>query len=157
MTKGMPKFKCPMCHEKLDESVWGKYQDPSLSGERVYSIGADMTYTNTRYICEKCYEYATSVKPINNSDIEDNWKEDLGEEIQQVDRKLVIFRKLKAWRLQKSRLLKVPAYVVFYDKTFEELSSRKSLTKRELLGIWGIGTEKMEQFGDEVLEIVNGV
>jgi DNA helicase-2/ATP-dependent DNA helicase PcrA len=61
---------------------------------------------------------------------------------------------LKAWRLETARRLGVPAYVVLHDKTIDEIARRRPRTERDLLGISGIGPNKLEQHGDDILAVV---
>jgi DNA helicase-2/ATP-dependent DNA helicase PcrA len=63
-------------------------------------------------------------------------------------------RALKAWRLEQARADGVPAYVIFNDRTLDELSSVRPRTVAELLGINGIGPAKVDRYGDQILTIV---
>jgi DNA helicase-2/ATP-dependent DNA helicase PcrA len=61
---------------------------------------------------------------------------------------------LKAWRLQRSRTDGVPAFVVFNDKTLDDLVARRPGSYAELRACTGIGPAKVENYGDELLEII---
>ncbi|OZD09386.1 ATP-dependent DNA helicase [Rhodococcus sp. 06-235-1A] len=61
---------------------------------------------------------------------------------------------LKSWRLDKSRELKVPAYVVFSDNTLTAIAEQQPQDERGLVAIPGIGAKKLERFGDDVLTVV---
>ena len=61
---------------------------------------------------------------------------------------------LKEWRLETSQSLSVPAYVVLHDKTIDEIASAKPATEADLLAIAGIGANKLEHYGDDILRIV---
>jgi len=65
-----------------------------------------------------------------------------------------IFEKLRQLRLEVSKRLNVPPYVVFHDKTLKEMASRRPSSRAELLAITGVGERKAEQFGDLFLEII---
>jgi superfamily II DNA helicase RecQ len=65
-----------------------------------------------------------------------------------------LYNILKAWRLEQARADKVPAYVVFTDRTLEELSSVRPCTVAELLAISGIGPAKVDRYGDQILAII---
>jgi DNA helicase-2/ATP-dependent DNA helicase PcrA len=67
-----------------------------------------------------------------------------------------LFDRLKAWRLERAGEAKVPAYVVFTDKTLEAIAERRPASPEELLRISGIGTKKVETYGPDVLAIVSG-
>jgi hypothetical protein len=61
---------------------------------------------------------------------------------------------LKAWRLETSKRLGVPAYVVLHDRTLEEIAAARPETERGLINISGIGARKLEDYGDDILEVV---
>ena len=61
---------------------------------------------------------------------------------------------LKSWRLEKSRELKVPAYVVFSDTTLTAIAEQQPQDDRGLVAIPGIGAKKLERFGADVLTVV---
>ena len=65
-----------------------------------------------------------------------------------------LYNLLKAWRLEQARADKVPAFVVFNDRTLEELSSVRPSTVVELLAISGIGPAKVDRYGDQILAII---
>jgi DNA helicase II / ATP-dependent DNA helicase PcrA len=65
-----------------------------------------------------------------------------------------LYDRLKAWRLTRAGEDKVPAYVVFTDKTLEAIAEVRPTTSQALLGISGIGAKKVEQYGSDVLELI---
>jgi DNA helicase-2/ATP-dependent DNA helicase PcrA len=62
--------------------------------------------------------------------------------------------RLKEWRLQTSKELKVPAYVVFTDNTLIAIAETLPTDDAALVAIPGIGARKLEQFGPDVLALV---
>ncbi len=58
--------------------------------------------------------------------------------------------------VEKSRELKVPAYVVFSDNTLTALAEQRPQDDRGLVAIPGIGAKKLEQFGEDVLGVIKG-
>ena len=48
----------------------------------------------------------------------------------------------------------MPAFVVFNDRTLEELSSVRPSTVVELLAISGIGPAKVDRYGDQIIAII---
>ena len=62
--------------------------------------------------------------------------------------------RLKAWRLEKAGERGVPAYVVFWDRTLEEIAAAHPRTERELLDLYGVGPTKLDEYGEEILELV---
>ncbi|WP_181818772.1 ATP-dependent DNA helicase UvrD2 [Rhodococcus sp. AG1013] len=67
-----------------------------------------------------------------------------------------LFEALKDWRREKSRELKVPAYVVFSDNTLTAIAEQQPKDDQALVAIPGIGAKKLERFGEEVLAVVRG-
>ena len=61
---------------------------------------------------------------------------------------------LKAWRLQRSRTDDVPAFVVFSDATLVAVAEAVPKTRAGLLEISGIGPNKLDRYGDELLDIL---
>lgn len=66
-----------------------------------------------------------------------------------------LFDRLKAWRLERAAEAKVPAYVVFTDKTLEAIAEARPANAQQLLKINGIGAKKVAQYGPDVLELVS--
>ena len=66
-----------------------------------------------------------------------------------------LFEELRRWRLERSRVDKVPPYVIFHDSTFKEIALRKPLTRKELFQISGIGPRKYEKYGVLLLKILH--
>jgi DNA helicase-2/ATP-dependent DNA helicase PcrA len=65
-----------------------------------------------------------------------------------------LLEKLKAWRGERSRELKVPAFVVFTDATLVAIAEQRPTDDTALCAISGIGATKLERFGAEVLGVV---
>jgi superfamily II DNA helicase RecQ len=61
---------------------------------------------------------------------------------------------LKGWRLSRARSAAVPAYVIFPDRTLEEITRVRPRDWAGLAGIHGVGPAKLERYADELLEIV---
>ncbi len=66
----------------------------------------------------------------------------------------VRFINLKAWRTDVAKEHNVPAYVVFADATLAGIAERNPQTLDELQGISGIGSKKLEAYGEAVLKVV---
>jgi superfamily II DNA helicase RecQ len=61
---------------------------------------------------------------------------------------------LKAWRLQRARTDKVPAFVILHDSTLERLCVQRPNSTQQLRNIPGIGETKLERYGDEILAVL---
>jgi ATP-dependent DNA helicase RecQ len=44
--------------------------------------------------------------------------------------------------------------VVFHDRTLLELAARRPSDRSELMGVNGIGTAKLERYGEALLEVI---
>jgi DNA helicase-2/ATP-dependent DNA helicase PcrA len=64
---------------------------------------------------------------------------------------------LKEWRLKRSKRDDVPAYVVFHNTTLAEIAARRPRTIGELATVPGIGPTKLERYGAELLEALEGI
>lgn len=89
-------------------------------------------------------EYQVETKPIELLDLEKNLKNDLE-----------LKEKLRKYRLEKSREESVKPFIVFNDKTLEDLIKKKPKTKEELFPIEGLGEYKIEKYGEDLLKIMN--
>jgi ATP-dependent DNA helicase RecQ len=66
-----------------------------------------------------------------------------------------LFEKLRRLRLDISKQLGVPPFVVFHDKTLMEMALNRPKNRREFHGISGVGEQKVAQFADAFLEAIN--
>ena len=64
---------------------------------------------------------------------------------------LPLFDALRALRASLAREQSVPAYVIFHDATLRAIAERRPETLAELGNISGVGTAKLERYGDQVL------
>ncbi|MFQ6073229.1 MAG: HRDC domain-containing protein [Methanosarcinales archaeon] len=61
---------------------------------------------------------------------------------------------LRSWRSSLCQEQGVPAYVIFDNRTLEEIVQKKPTTKNELRSIYGIGDARIEKYGNEILQII---
>jgi ATP-dependent DNA helicase RecQ len=64
------------------------------------------------------------------------------------------FAALKAWRAEVAREHNLPAYVIFHDATLAAIAALAPASLQELQGVSGIGSTKLERYGEQVLEVV---
>ncbi|MFR9732208.1 ATP-dependent DNA helicase UvrD2 [Saccharopolyspora sp. MS10] len=62
--------------------------------------------------------------------------------------------RLRAWRSDRARQLKVPSYVVFTDATLTAIAEQRPADEAALVAISGIGATKIRKFGEDVLSLV---
>jgi ATP-dependent DNA helicase RecQ len=66
-----------------------------------------------------------------------------------------LFDVLRAWRRDKATAMgNVPAYIIYPDRTLQELARVKPQSDAELLEVRGIGPAKARQFGKETLAMI---
>ena len=64
---------------------------------------------------------------------------------------------LKSWRREQARDQGVPPYVVFHDRTLQELVAVRPGSMAELEQVSGIGKAKLERYGNALLEVLQAI
>jgi DNA helicase-2/ATP-dependent DNA helicase PcrA len=64
------------------------------------------------------------------------------------------FERLREWRRKRAQADGVPAYVVFHDRTLQEIAERGCKDWADLAAVSGVGPAKLERYADEILAIV---
>lgn len=65
-----------------------------------------------------------------------------------------LYNAIKQWRNSTAEKENIAPYMIFGDKTIEELVEKKPASEKELLSVFGIGTVKAEKIGASVLRII---
>ena len=65
-----------------------------------------------------------------------------------------LFNKLKELRFEYAKKLKLPAYVIFPDKTLIEMAKYKPTNFDELEKIFGVGKAKLKKFGKHFIDTI---
>ncbi len=65
-----------------------------------------------------------------------------------------LYKELKKVRYAISKEENVPAYIVFNDKTLQEIARELPVNENEFLAISGVGLNKMQEYGEEFMEVV---
>ncbi|MCD6671295.1 MAG: DNA helicase RecQ [Burkholderiaceae bacterium] len=65
-----------------------------------------------------------------------------------------LFERLREWRRAQAAERGVPPYVVFPDKTLREIARERPQSVHGLAGINGVGTHKLETYGQAILDLV---
>ncbi|MEP1767110.1 MAG: DNA helicase RecQ [Sulfitobacter sp.] len=63
---------------------------------------------------------------------------------------------LKAKRRGLAEAAKVPAYIIFTDRTLIEMAETRPTNLDQMAGVSGIGAKKLESYGAAFLEVING-
>lgn len=64
---------------------------------------------------------------------------------------------LKLWRSEKAKEQSLPTYFIATNKELISVAKYKPIKKEELLDIKGFGKHKIENYGEEILEILESV
>jgi hypothetical protein len=80
------------------------------------------------------------------------------------DQEFQVYVLLKAWRLHRHRELEIEPYKICQNRTLCELTRRRrndpafagAGSTESLIEVWGIGPSKVETFGPEMIEILEG-
>jgi ATP-dependent DNA helicase RecQ len=70
---------------------------------------------------------------------------------------MVRFINLKSWRSEVAKAHNLPAYVIFHDATLAAIAERAPQSLADLQHISGLGTRKLEAYGEAVLAVITGV
>jgi len=65
-----------------------------------------------------------------------------------------LFDKLRAWRSEQARSKGSAPYMVAHDTGLQELARVKPVTVQKLMGVKGFGPKKIEQYGEDILQLV---
>ena len=65
-----------------------------------------------------------------------------------------LFLKLKEWRLEKACELCYSPFIISTNRVLFQIVDKKPQTREELIAIEGIGQEKADDYGDDILSIV---
>jgi ATP-dependent DNA helicase RecQ len=62
-----------------------------------------------------------------------------------------LFERLRALRRKLADERKVPAFVVFSDRTLQDMAAKRPRTRDEFLEVHGVGQRKLEEYGEAFL------
>ena len=68
-----------------------------------------------------------------------------------------ILEALKYWRSEKAREQNLPSYFIATNKELVSVAKYKPAKKEELLDIKGFGKHKIENYGEEILELLESI
>jgi DNA helicase-2/ATP-dependent DNA helicase PcrA len=66
-----------------------------------------------------------------------------------------LFERLREWRKERARTDEVAAFMVFNNSTLEQIAEHRPRTPAALLKISGVGPDKLQKYGEELLELVD--
>jgi ATP-dependent DNA helicase RecQ len=62
-----------------------------------------------------------------------------------------LLERLRALRRKLAQERKVPAFVIFSDRTLQDMAAQRPRTRAEMLGVHGVGQKKLDEYGDSFL------
>ena len=65
-----------------------------------------------------------------------------------------LWQALRSWRIAQAQQDNVPAYVIFPDRTLRHIVQSRPKTQDSLSLIYGMGKNKLERFGEEILALI---
>lgn len=65
-----------------------------------------------------------------------------------------LFDRLREWRTERAREEEIAPFMVFSNATLEEIATRRPQSPKALLAVSGVGPEKLQKYGEELLELV---
>lgn len=71
------------------------------------------------------------------------------------EKQIELFKKLKELRLEFARAENMPPYIIFHDKTLQEMIFKNPSNLDEMSEISGVGEKKLEKYGEAFLKVLN--
>lgn len=143
----------------LEHLIGAGYLEIRLKDGKYPLIGLTSRGREVMMTKEKCFlapkQLLSNIKKGNNRTSKKTHKpvnDQISTTMQRIDEQL--YEKLREVRTQISNEIKKPAFVVFHNKTLEELASKKPRNLIEMSEISGIGKVKLEKYGEEILEVI---
>lgn len=93
------------------------------------------------------YKFVAQIYPITKKTVNDKNKSN-SDFIQKLS------DELKRYRSEKAKLLKIPAYCIFNDKSLNEIIKELPTCVEKLQLIYGFGAKRANEFGDDIIKIV---
>ena len=81
-------------------------------------------------------------------------REPLIDEVDAADAQPALVAALRELRTSLARAAKVPAYVIFPDRTLVEMAVRRPVSLDALSGVRGVGPTKLERYGEKILAVI---
>ncbi len=63
---------------------------------------------------------------------------------------------VRQWRLEYARAQDMPAFIIFSNRTLEDLARKNPRTLTELGKVYGLGPQRIEAFGNALLDVLRG-
>ena len=73
-----------------------------------------------------------------------------------IERACGLFDALRELRTEIAREQGVPPYIIFHDKTLNEMAEQQPVTLEQMRGINGVGEQKLQRYGERFLGLLCG-
>ena len=133
-----------------------KMIDDFLNNHEIIKVETAFVHDENFWSVVLCFnEYKTA---INKSVVKDSKtvKYSAEDEMLNPD-EIKILDALKFWRSEKARQQNLPSYFIATNKELISVAKYKPVKIEELLDIKGFGKHKIENYGEEILEILESV
>lgn len=115
---------------------------------------SDIQEMGDRLMFEKSREFLRDNEPFSHIKPKKQRKPVEPIELNQEDQKL--FEKLKIKRKEMADEKGFPAFIIAYNRTLEQIASKKPITKADMLAIEGMGEKRFQDYGEIFLkEVIN--
>lgn len=136
--------------KKLILPVIKRNQDGSLKTMKS-KLPEDITYNEIRIVLASL-EHTTHRSRSNHKKNKTASKQEIENNLSDTDKK--ILNELKKWRYKTAKSVSIPAFCILHDKVLYDIIEKKPQCEKELNEINGIGKQKIEKYGSDILEIV---
>lgn len=137
---------------ELSKEQWGSISDTLLDIEAIVSTGEYRTLQVTNIGIEILKKLRTVQIDKKNLEEDKSYKEYKKDIV--VDE---LFEKFRTLRTQIARNDEVAPYIVFGDKTLQQISQELPVSDEEFLNISGVGQSKLKKYGELFMELCQSV
>ena len=136
------------------KEIYQKEDQFPLNDKELKEIAEGLLSLHTPNKSDYVKKYEDIMSSIKN--INENKAYEIHEDIKKPDKdnKEELVKKLKVFRLQKSREENIKPYFIFNDKQMMDLISKMPISKEELVGVSGFGEIKANKYGDMIIKII---
>lgn len=66
-------------------------------------------------------------------------------------------RVIREWRLEYAKAQDMPAFIIFSNRTLEDIARKNPATLADLESVYGLGQQRVDAFGKELLEVLRSI
>jgi DNA helicase IV len=137
--------------KKLILPVIKRNKDGSLKTMKS-NLPEDITYNEIRIVLASLNQSTHRSRSDYKTDKKQS-KQEIENNLSDTDKK--ILNELKKWRYKTAKSLSIPAFCILHDRILYDIIERKPQCEKELKEINGIGKQKIEKYGSDIIRIIN--